>query len=91
MHAAMLHTGKVLLNFSNNRTVLWDPDPAVPQHPSEIMTWPKVVLGLSRQPLYAVAILFLSDGRLLVRLELASGGPGEASSIQGWKFDPTTD
>lgn len=87
MHAAMLHTGKVLLIPSNNRTVLWDPDPAVAT-PVEIMNGGPGGTGLAAN-LFCSGHSFLSDGRLLV-VGGGGGGPGEASSIQGWKFDPTT-
>ncbi|EDL62355.1 galactose oxidase early set domain-containing protein [Gimesia maris] len=87
MHAAMLHTGKVLLIPSNNRTVLWDPDPAVAT-PIEIINGEQAGTGLTAN-LFCSGHSFLSDGRLLV-VGGGGGNPGAASSIQGWKFDPKT-
>lgn len=85
MHAAMLHTGKVLLIPSNERTVLWDPS-APADMSIEIVEGS--VSGLTAN-LFCSGHSFLPDGRLLV-VGGGGGAPGAPSSIQGWKFDPTT-
>lgn len=85
MHAAMLHTGKVLLIPNNDRTVIWDPDAATAT-PIQILQGSDTGLNAN---LFCSGHSFLSDGRLLV-VGGGGGGPGEASSIQGWKFDPRT-
>jgi len=83
MHAAMLHNGKVLLIPNNERTVLWDPNAPANQ---SIEIIEGAVSGLTAN-LFCSGHSFLPDGRLLV-VGGGGGGPGEPSSIQGWKFDP---
>lgn len=85
MHAALLHTGKVLLIPNNDRTVLWDPN-APADKAIEIIEG--AVSGLNAN-LFCSGHSFLPDGRLLV-VGGGGGGPGAPSSVQGWKFDPKT-
>lgn len=83
MHAAMLHSGKVLLLPSSTNTVLWDPT----TNGVEIL--PGSQTGLSAD-LFCSGHSFLTDGRLLVTGG-GGGSPGAETSNQGWKFDPVTE
>lgn len=80
MNAALLHTGQVLLIPSGTSTLLWDPDSGNFEQLSSAQT------GLTAN-LFCSGHSFLSDGRLLA-VGGGGGGPGQASSIQAWKFDP---
>lgn len=81
MHAALMHTGKVLFITNSKNTVIWDP-----AGPPEVFSGDAT--GLT-DILYCSGQSFLSDGRLLA---VGGGGsdPGMESSIHGWKFDPVT-
>lgn len=83
-NAALLKTGKVLLIPSSTDTLLWDPTAAAP-----FTLLSGAVTGLTAN-LFCSGHSFLSDGKLLVAGG-GGGGPGAASSIEAWKFDPTTE
>jgi Galactose oxidase-like, Early set domain len=80
MNAAMLSSGKVLLIPSSTDTVLWNPNT------SAFSLRNSAVTGLTAD-LFCSGHAFLSDGKLLV-VGGGGAGIGEASSIEGWKFDP---
>jgi len=89
VHAALLHTGKVLFVTADETTILWDPentssttfeDPVNQPHQT-----PDAVSGYS---VLCGGHSFLSDGRLLV---VGGGGYGHNSkAMWGYKFDPVT-
>jgi len=89
VHAALLHTGKVLFVTADETTILWDPentssttfeDPVNQPHQT-----PDTVSGYS---VLCGGHSFLSDGRLLV---VGGGGYGHNSkAMWGYKFDPVT-
>ena len=79
MHAALLRTGKVLMIPSSTDTVIWDPA-------SGVSVLPGATTGLAAN-LFCSGHSFLADGTLLA-VGGGGGSPGEASSNQGWKFDP---
>jgi hypothetical protein len=83
MNAAMLRSGKVLLIPSSTNSVLWDPDT------SAFTVRNGAVTGLTAD-LFCSGHSFLADGRLLV-VGGGGAGIGEASSIEGWKFDPVAE
>ena len=83
MHAALLHTGEVLLIPSSTDTVLWDP--ASTTDPITVLDG--ATTGLSAD-LFCSGHSFLSDGQLLA-VGGGGGSPGKASSTQGWRFDPS--
>lgn len=89
VHAALMHTGKVLFVTADETTILWDPentssstfeDPVNQPHQT-----PNAVSGYS---VLCGGHSFLSDGRLLV---VGGGGYGHNSkAMWGYKFDPVT-
>jgi hypothetical protein len=83
-NAALLRTGKVLLIPSGTDTVLWNPDGA-----PAFTVRDGATTGLTAN-LFCSGHSFLSDGKVLVAGG-GGGGPGQASSIQAWKFDPNTE
>lgn len=83
-NAALLRTGKVLLIPSGTDTLLWDPNAATP-----FALRSGAITGLTAD-LFCSGHSFLSDGKLLVSGG-GGGGPGAASSIEAWKFDPTSE
>ncbi len=85
MNAALLHNGKVLLIPNNTNTVMWDP--SAPGATS-IQITPGSTTGLTAN-LFCSGHSFLRDGRLLA-VGGGGGGPGQPSSVEGWKFDPKT-
>lgn len=82
-HSALLHTKEVIFLGDSTDTVLWDPSNEVSPLLSKLsptdtnLTSNLVCCGHS----------FLSDGQLLA---VGGGGlgPGAATSIEGWRFDP---
>jgi cytochrome oxidase Cu insertion factor (SCO1/SenC/PrrC family) len=81
MHAALLHTGEVLMITDSTTTVLWDSSGGQPKVLSGATT------GLTDN-LFCSGHSFLSDGRLLA---VGGGGGSSADALNsGWKFDPTT-
>lgn len=89
VHAALLHTGKVLFITADETTLLWNPDdttPATFEDPvNQPHQTPDVMSGYS---VLCGGHSFLSDGRLLV---VGGGGYGPHSKAKwGYKFDPTS-
>jgi hypothetical protein len=89
VHAALLHTGKVLFITADETTMLWNPDdtsPATFEDPvNQPHQTPDVISGYS---VLCSGHSFLSDGRLLV---VGGGGYGSHSKAKwGYKFDPTS-
>lgn len=89
MHAALLHTGKVLFITADETTLLWNPDdttPATFEDPvNQPHRTPDTVSGYS---VLCGGHSFLSDGRLLV---VGGGGYGPHEKAKwGYKFDPTS-
>jgi hypothetical protein len=87
IHAAMLHTGKVLFITADETTLLWNPDdtsPATFEDPvNQPQQTPNAASGYS---VLCGGHSFLSDGRLLV---VGGGGYGPHSNARwGYKFDP---
>jgi hypothetical protein len=88
VHAAMLHTGKVLFITADETTLLWNPSDATPatfEDPvNQPQTTPDAISGYS---VLCGGHSFLSDGRLLV---VGGGGYGPHSKAKwGYKFDAT--
>lgn len=86
MHAALLHTGKVLMltggseTPADHDTIIWDPAGGVNVLPS-------AATGLT-DDLFCSGHSFLSDGRLLV---VGGGGGSSGNALDhGWKFDPVS-
>jgi len=89
VHAALMHTGKVLFITADETTLLWNPDdtsPATWENPvNQPHLTPDAVSGYS---VLCGGHSFLSDGRLLVA---GGGGYGHNSKAHwGYKFDPIT-
>jgi Domain of unknown function (DUF1929)./Glyoxal oxidase N-terminus. len=89
VHAALLHTGKVLFITADETTMLWNPDdttPATFEDPvNQPHQTPDVMSGYS---VLCSGHSFLSDGRLLV---VGGGGYGPHSKAKwGYKFAPTS-
>jgi hypothetical protein len=89
VHAAMLHTGKVLFITADETTLLWNPNdttPATFEDPlNQPHLTPNAALGYS---VLCGGHAFLSDGQLLV---VGGGGYGpHAKAIAGYKFNPTS-
>jgi hypothetical protein len=89
VHAALLHTGKVLFITADETTLLWNPDDPTPGTFEDPVNQPH----LTPDATAGYSILcgghsFLSDGRLLV---VGGGGYGPHSkAMWGYKFDPTS-
>ena len=80
MHAAMLHTGKVLFLTDSTDIVIWDP-----AGQPEVLSSERTGLG---NILFCSGHTFLSDGRLLA---VGGGGSGAGDGLAtGWKFDPVS-
>ena len=89
VHAAMLHTGKVLFITADETTLLWNPNDTTPATFEDPLNQPHLTpdatLGYS---VLCGGHTFLSDGQLLV---VGGGGYGpHAKAIAGYKFNPTT-
>lgn len=87
VHAALLHTGKVLFITADETTLLWNPNdttPATFENPvNQPQTLPDAASGYS---VLCSGHSFLSDGRLLV---CGGGGYGPHTAARwGYKFDP---
>ena len=89
VHAALLHTGKVLFITADETTLLWNPDDIAPGTFDDPVNQPHQIPDTASG--YSVLCgghSFLSDGRLLV---VGGGGYGSHSgAVWGYKFDPTT-
>ena len=87
VHAAMLHTGKVLFITADETTVLWDPEDTTAATFENPVNQPH----LTPNPADGYSVLcsghsFLSDGRLLA---VGGGGYGPHSKAKwGYKFHP---
>jgi hypothetical protein len=89
VHAALLHTGKVLFITADETTLLWNPDDPTPATFEDPLNQPHLTPDATQG--YSVLCgghSFLSDGRLLV---VGGGGYGPHSkAMWGYKFDPTS-
>ena len=87
VHAALLHTGKVLFITADETTLLWDPTDTTPATFEDPVNQPH----LTPDPVSGYSVLcgghsFLSDGQLLV---VGGGGYGpHEKAVRGYKFDP---
>src|SRR5262249_22242553 len=85
-HAALMHTYKVVFLADGTDTAVWDPsDETTPL----ISRLSGAITGLASN-VVCCGNTFLSDGKLLA---VGGGGlgPGNPTSVQGWKFDPATE
>ena len=89
VHAALLHTGKVLFITADETTMLWNPDDATPATFEDPFNQPHLTPdAMSGYSVLCGGHSFLSDGRLLV---VGGGGYGSHSRARwGYKFDPTS-
>lgn len=85
VHAALLHTGKVLFITADETTLLWDPENNAASSFEDPMNQPHTMpQGYSQLCSHHV---FLSDGQLL---SVGGGGYGpNALARWGYRFDPT--
>jgi len=87
VHAAMLHTGRVLFITADETTLLWNPDDTTPATFEDPVNQPHLTPdAASGYSVLCGGHSFLSDGRLLV---VGGGGYGpHAKAMWGYKFDP---
>src|SRR2546421_299191 len=87
VHAAMLHTGRVLFITADETTLLWNPDDTTPATFEDPVNQPHLTPdAASGYSVLCGGHSFLSDGRLLV---VGGGGYGpHAKAMWGDKFDP---
>jgi Galactose oxidase-like, Early set domain len=89
VHAALLHTGKVLFITADETTLLWNPNDSTPATFEDPLNQPHLTPDAATG--YSVLCgghSFLSDGRLLV----VGGGGYQSHSLAKWGyiFDPTS-
>jgi hypothetical protein len=84
-HAALLHTYDVVFLADTTNTLLWDPS----DETTPLLTLLKTADTGLTSDVVCCGHSFLSDGQLLA---VGGGGlgPGNPTSNQGWKFNPTT-
>lgn len=89
VHAAMLHTGRVLFITADETTLLWNPDDATATTFEDPVNQPHLTPdAISGYSVLCGGHSFLSDGQLLV---VGGGGYGSHSKAKwGYKFDPTS-
>ena len=86
IHAAVLHTGKVLFITAAQSTLLWDPENATPATFEDPVNQPHTMPGGYSQ--LCGHHVFLSDGKLL---SVGGGGYGHNPLASwGYKFDPVS-
>lgn len=89
VHAAVLHTGKVLFITADETTLLWDPEDVTPATFEDPLNQPHQIPDAAEG--YSVLCAghsFLSDGQLLA---VGGGGYGHnPKAVWGYKFDPAT-
>jgi galactose oxidase-like protein len=87
VHAAMLHTGKVLFITADETTLLWNPEDPTAATFEDPVNQPHLIPdAASGYSVLCGGHSFLSDGRLLVA---GGGGYGpHAKAMWGYKFDP---
>lgn len=86
VHAALLHTGKVLFITADETTLLWDPENTTAATFENPVNQPHTMPGGYSQ--LCGHHVFLSDGQLL---SLGGGGYGPNSLARwGYKFNPAT-
>jgi hypothetical protein len=89
VHAALMHTGKVLFITADETTLLWDPEKTTPDTFEDPVNQPHH----TPDPASGYSVLcgghsFLSDGRFLV---VGGGGYGSHdAAVWGYKFDPVS-
>lgn len=89
VHAALLHTGKILFITADQTTLLWNPDDSTPATFENPVNQPHLTPdATSGYSVLCSGHSFLSDGRLLV---VGGGGYGPHTNAKwGYKFDATT-
>lgn len=87
VHAALLHTGKVLFITADETTLLWNPEDTTPATFEDPANQPHLTPdAVSGYSVLCSGHSFLSDGRLLV---VGGGGYGSHPKAKwGYKFDP---
>lgn len=89
VHAAVLHTGRVLFITADETTLLWNPNDTSPATFEDPINQPHLIPdAASGYSVLCSGHSFLSDGRLLV---VGGGGYGShANAKWGYKFDPAS-
>jgi hypothetical protein len=87
VHAALMHTGKVLFITADETTLLWDPENTTPATFEDPINQPhQTPDAASGYSVLCGGHSFLSDGQLLV---VGGGGYGpHDKAVWGYKFDP---